>query len=248
MAPRPRLQSALAGLGLTLLLAGALTACATGSGGTPTPATTATGTDDDGAGNEQEVGAAWLDGGRMIGIVTQGSSTCIPVAEEATYEDGVLKVMLVDAEGDTACTADLVPRVSLVGVPEGVDPAEGVEIEVTGDGWHGETELEGVPDLAAGGETDYLPSAGWTDVDGQFVILSWGSSGCPPVIENTEVTSDTDVTVTFATPPADQVCTMDMAPRGLVTAVNGLEDEDAEIFAILTGGEFDDVRVPILPH
>jgi hypothetical protein len=241
MASRTR---ALAGLGLALLLAGALTACATGSGGTPTPASTGTGGDS----NEQDVDAAWLDGGRMVGIVTQGSSTCIPSAEEATYEKGVMEVTLVEPEGDTACTADLVPRVTLVGTPEGVDPAKGVEIEVTGDGWHGDTDLDGVPDLATGGETDYLPSAGWTDVDGQFVILTWGSSSCAPAIENTEVTSATEVTVTFVTPPADQVCTMDMAPRGLVTAVNGLEDEDAGIFAILTGAEFDNVRIPNYPN
>jgi len=242
-----RSRSLIAGIGLALLTAGLLTACATpaGSGGTPTPAGSATGDD---SGNEQEVGAAWLDGGRMVGIVTQGSSTCVPTAEEATYEDGVMKVTLVEPAGDTACTRDLVPRVSLVGTPEGVDPAEGVEIEVSGDGWHGDTELEGVPGLALGGETDYLPSAGWTDVDGQFVILSWGSSSCAPAVENTEVTSATEITVTFVTPPADQVCTMDMAPRGVVAAVTGVEDEDEEIFAILTGAEFDNVRVPIYPN
>ncbi|MFE5407631.1 hypothetical protein [Microbacterium sp. NPDC056569] len=243
-----RSRSLLAGLGLALLAAGLLTACATpaGSGGmNPTPASSGTGDD---SGNEQEVGAAWLDGGRMIGIVTQGSSTCIPVAEEATNEGDVIKVTLVDAEGDTACTADLVPRVTLVGTPADVDPTQDVEIEVTGDGWHGDTDLEGVAGLETGGETDYLPSAGWTDVDGQFVILSWGSSSCAPQIENTEATSATEVTVTFVTPPADQVCTMDMAPRGVVAAVNGLEDEDAETFAILTGGEFDNVRIPIYPN
>ncbi|MDQ7876607.1 hypothetical protein Q9R08_01320 [Microbacterium sp. QXD-8] len=241
-----RSRSLVAGIGLALLAAGLLTACATptGSGGTPSSSATSKGDD----GSEQEVGAAWLDGGRMVGIVTQGSSTCVPVAEEATYANGVMTVTLVDAEGDTACTSDLVPRVSLVGTPEGVDPADGVEIEVTGDGWHGDTDLEGVPGLAVGGETDYLPSAGWTDVDGQFVILSWGSSSCAPAIENTEATSASEVTVTFVTPPADQVCTMDMAPRGVVTAVNGLEDEDAEIFAILTGAEFDNVRIPIYPN
>ncbi|HKP07208.1 MAG TPA: hypothetical protein VJU58_08140 [Microbacterium sp.] len=239
-------RSLLAGLGLAFLAAGLLTACATpaGSGGTPTPAATGSG----GSSDEQEVGAAWLDGGRMIGIVTLGSSTCIPVAEEATYEDDVVKVALVDAEGDKACTADLVPRVTLVGTPEGVDPANGVEIEVSGDGWHGDTDLDGVEGLAVGGETDYLPSAGWTDVDGQFVILSWGSSSCAPQVENTEATSATEVTVTFVTPPADQVCTMDMAPRGVVAAVDGIEDEDAETFAILTGAEFDNIRIPIYPN
>ncbi|MFB7891578.1 hypothetical protein ACFC1I_05205 [Microbacterium sp. NPDC056044] len=242
-----RSRSLFAGLGLALLTAGLLTACATPAGSTgttPTPAST--GTDD--SSKEQDVDAAWLDGGRMIGVVTQGSSTCVPVADEATYVDGVMKVTLVEPEGDKACTRDFVPRVTLVGVPEGVDPAKGVEIEVTGDGWHGDTDLDGVEGLTAGGETDYLPSAGWTDVDGQFVILSWGSSSCAPAVENTEATSATEVTVTFVTPPADQVCTMDMAPRGVVTAVNGLEDEDAGTFAILTGAEFDNVRIPVYPN
>ncbi|MFK4834250.1 hypothetical protein ACI3KY_00815 [Microbacterium sp. ZW T2_14] len=242
-----RSRSLIVAAGIALLAAGLLTACATpaGSGGTPSSSATTQGDDSD----EQEVGAAWLDGGRMIGIVTQGSSTCVPTAEEATYSNGVMKVTLVEAAGTTACTRDLVPRVSLVGTPEGVDPADGVEIEVTtAEGMHGDTDLEGVPDLAVGGETDYLPSAGWTDVDGQFVILSWGSSTCAPVIENTEATGANEVTVTFVTPPASQVCTMDMAPRGVVTAVNGLEDEDADTFAILTGAEFDNVRIPIYPN
>lgn len=241
-----RSRSLAVATGIVLLAAGLLTACATpaGSGGTPSSSATTEGDDS----NEQEVGAAWLDGGRMVGIVTQGSSTCVPTAEEATYANGVMKVTLVEPAADTACTRDLVPRVSLVGTPKGVDPAKGVEIEVTGDGGQGDTDLDGVPDLATGGETDYLPSAGWTDVDGQFVILSWGSSTCAPVIENTEATSASEVTVTFVTPPANQVCTMDMVPRGVVTAVNGLEDEDADTFAILTGAEFDNVRIPIYPN
>lgn len=242
----PRTRTALAGLGLAVLLTGVLTACATGSGGTPTTASSPS--DDDGGSTDQEVGAAWLDGGRAIGIVTQGSSTCIPTAEETTYADGVLNVTLVEVEGDTACTADLVPRVSLVEVPGDVDPTQDLEIEVTGDGWQGDTDLGGVQGLATGGETDYLPSAGWTDVDGQFVILTWGSSSCVPMVENTEATSATEITVTFATPPADQVCTMDMAPRGTVTSVLEVEDEDADVFAILTGAEFDNVRIPIYPN
>jgi hypothetical protein len=240
----PRTRTALAGLGLAVLLTGVLTACATGSGGTPSASTPS----DDGGSTDQEVGAAWLDGGRAIGIVTQGSSTCIPTAEETTYADGVLNVTLVEVEGDTACTADLVPRVSLVEVPGDVDPTQDLEITVTGDGWTGDTDLGGVEGLATGGETDYLPSAGWTDVDGQFVILTWGSSTCVPMVENTEATSATEITVTFATPPADQVCTMDMAPRGTVTSVLEVEDEDADVFAILTGAEFDNVRIPIYPN
>lgn len=243
----PRIRSVLAGLGLAVLLTGVLAACATGSGGTPSTAPTAS-DDDGGSGEEQEVGAAWLDGGRAIGIVTQGSSTCVPTAEETTYADGVLNVTLVDVDGDAACTADLAPRASLVMVPGDVDPTQDLEIKVTGEGWHGDTELGGVAGLTSGGETDYLPSAGFTDVDGQFVILTWGSSSCVPVIENTELTSATEITVTFATPPADQVCTMDMAPRGTVASVLEVEDDSADIFAILTGAEFDNVRIPILPN
>lgn len=241
----PRTRNALAGLGLAVLLTGVLTACATGSGGTPS---TAPPDDDNGSGTEQEVSAAWLDGGRAIGIVTQGSSTCIPTAEETTYDSGVLNVTLVDVEGDTACTADLAPRVSLVMVPGDVDPTQDLEIKVTGDGWTGDTELDGVPGLASGGETDYLPSAGWTDVDGQFVILSWGSSSCVPMVENTELTSDTEITVTFVDPPEDQVCTMDMAPRGTVTAIIDPVDDDTDMFAILEGAEFDNIRIPISPN
>ena len=244
----PRARTALAGLGLAVLLAGVLTACATGSGGTAPSASAGSDSDDDDSSSEQEVGAAWLDGGRAIGIVTQGSSTCIPTAEETTYADGVLNVTLVEVSGDTACTADLVPRVSLASVPGDVDPTKDLEVKVTGDGWTGDTDLSGVDGLTTGGETDYLPSAGWTDTDGQFVILTWGSSTCLPVIENTEATSDTEITVTFMTPPADQVCTMDMAPRGTVASVLEGPDDESDVFAILTGAEFDNIRIPIIAN
>ena len=239
----PRTRSALAGLGLAVLLTGVLAACATGSGGT-TPSASGGGDDDNGPGNEQEVGAAWLDGGRAIGIVTQGSSTCIPTAEETTYADGVLNVTLVEVEGDTACTADLVPRVSLVQVPGDVDPEQDLEVKVTGDGWTGDTDLGGVPGLKTGGETDYLPSAGWTDVDGQFVFLSWGSSTCVPVIEAVAASGPAEVTMIFKTPDDAQVCTMDMAPRTQVAFVDGLE-EDENVQAVLEGAEFDNISIPI---
>lgn len=229
----------LAGVGLAALVTAALAGCATGAGGTPTSSSSPSG-----AGTEIEVDAAWLDGGRVIGLVTQGSSTCVPTAEEAVLNGSVLEVTLVEPPEDTACTRDLVPRVTLVGVPEGVDPAQDLEIEVTGDGYYGDTDLDGVPGLAGGGETDYLPSAGWTDVDGQFVILTWGSSSCPPALEDVAATAPSEVTVTFADPPADQVCTADMAPRGTVAWVDGLQGDD-DVYAILQGAEFDNIRIPI---
>jgi len=245
-----RSRSLAAGLGLALIAAGALTACASpaGSGTASTPSSTPSASAPSGAGGELEVDAAWVDGGRMIALVTEGSSStdCIPVAGDSSYANGVLQVELVAPPADTVCTADYVSRATLVGVPEGVDPTQDLEIRLTG-AYTGDTDLDGVPGLAAGGSTDYLPSAGWAD-DGQFVIVTWGSSTCVPVIADVAATSATEVTVTFADPPADQACTMDMAPRANVAQVTAELDDDAEVFAILTGAEFDNVRIPIVGH
>jgi hypothetical protein len=236
-----------AGIGMLAVLGTALAACATpaGSGGTVTPEETAA---PDVV--EVEVDAAWLDSGRMVGIVTVGSSTCVPMAEPATYADGVLQVTLTE-EPDAACTRDLVPRVTLVDVPDDVDPSQDLEIIVSGetgagDAYAGETSLDGVDGLVRPTDTDYLPTAGWTDVDGQFVILSWGSSSCAPVLEAVEATGPAEVTVTFQTFPENQVCTMDMAPRALVAYVDGVDDSDT--FAVLQGAEFDNVRIPVYPN
>ncbi|WP_127818687.1 hypothetical protein [Microbacterium sp. CPCC 204701] len=239
-----RSRSLAAGLGLALLAAGILTGCATPAGSGPSPSAT---TDD--SMPDSDVSAAWLDNGRMVGVVTLGSSTCVPTAGDVAFADGVLQVELVEPQQATACTHDLVPRATIVALPEGVDPTQELEIRVTGEGYQGDTDLDGVAGLDPSSETDYLPSAGWAD-DGQLVILSWGSSSCAPTLESAEVTSPTEVTVTFAALPADQVCTMDMAPRGAVAQVpdDSALDDDAEVLAILTGGEFDNVRVPIIGH
>ncbi|WP_109209605.1 MULTISPECIES: hypothetical protein [Microbacterium] len=239
-----RSRSLIAAAGLALLTAGLLTACASPAGTGPNSSSPSPSVDDDA--DDMDLEAAWLDGGRMIGLVTYGSSTCVPTAGDVSYADGVLEVELVNPADDTACTMDMVPRVTVVGLPEEADTTQELEIRVTGDGYTGEADLDPVPGLDQSGETDYLPSAGWTDADGQFVILTWGSSTCPAVIENVEG-SGSEVTVTFTTPPADQACTMDMVPRGVVAQVSGVDD-DAEVFAILTGAEFDDVRIPIIGH
>ncbi|NYE18765.1 hypothetical protein [Microbacterium immunditiarum] len=232
-----------------LLFAALLGGCATNPGtATPTPVDDSTvESPDDGSGSDADVKAAWLDGGRMVGIVTQGSSTCVPVADDVELADGVLTVTLV-VPGDRAkpCTRDLVPRVTLVGLPEPVDPSEDLRIVVNGDGFEEDTDLDGVDLPTPEGPTDYLPTAGWTDDDGQFVILSWGSSSCVPVIEDVAATGEAEVTVTFQEPPADQVCTMDIAPRGTVALVEGLDD-DSDVELVLTGGaEFDNIRIPIV--
>ena len=223
-----------------LLAGGALAGCASN------PASTPSSTPTTGDSAEVEIDAAWLDDGRIIGLVTTGSSTCVPAADEATLQaDGSLAVTLVEPDADTACTRDLVPRVTLVEVPEGVDPSKDLAITVTGDGYSGSTDLDGVEGLTGGGMTDYLPSAGWTDTDGQFVLLTWGSSSCVPVISDVTASGPAEVTVTFEAPAADQVCTMDMAPRATVAVVDGLE-EDSDVSLVLAGSpEFDNVRIPI---
>lgn len=243
-----RRRMVLSGFGVAAALALALAGCATpaGTGGTGGATTEPAPAPDASAPVAVEVDAAWLDDGRSIGIVTHGSSTCIPMAEEPTFADGVLTVTLVEPE-NTACTRDLVPRVSLVGVPEGVDPAEDLDIVVTGEGYQGEVELDGVTGLAGpGGETQYAPSAGWTDTDGQFVVLTWGSSSCPPVFQEVVAAGPAEVTATVEEPPADQVCTMDMAPRAAVLIVDGVEADDGVELVITGSPEFADARTPIL--
>lgn len=225
-----RTHSILAVFGMAALLGGVLAGCATSPGG-------------DGTGVELD--AAWLDDGRMIGLITMGSSTCVPYADEPTLDGAVLEVTLIEPEGDTPCTRDLVPRVTLVGVPEGVDPSQDLDIRVSGDGYSGETDLDGVAGLAGpGGITEYAPSAGWADADDTFVILTWGSSSCAPVVESVEATGPAEVTVAFAEFPANQVCTMDMAPRGAVATVSGLE-ADSNVELILTDSVSDPITVPI---
>jgi hypothetical protein len=197
------------------------------------------------SGQQIDVEAAWLDDGRIIAVVTSGSSTCVPTAESAEVNsDGALAVELVEPDADTACTRDLVPRATLVTVPDGVDPSEDLEIWVTGDGYYGDVSLAGVAGLAGpGGTTDYEPTAGWTQQQGQFVILTWGSSGCVPVVETSEVTGEAEVTVTFQEPPADQACTADMAPRTNFAFADGLSGvEDVQL--VLSGDSID-ATIPI---
>jgi hypothetical protein len=234
-------RTARIGLGIAAL-AVALVGCAS------TPATTggtSTAPSDDEL-TEIEVDAAWLDEGRMIGLVTWGSSSCVPTAgETAMLDNGALVVELIEVEGDAPCTADQAPRVTLVGVPEAVDPTQDLEIEVTGEGIVGDTDLDGVPGLdPTNTAAEYMPSAGWTDEDGVFALLTWGSSTCAPVISAVTPTAADEVTVTFETPPADQVCTMDMAPRATLAFVEGLEAEDS-VTAVLDGDEFAGARIPI---
>lgn len=231
MTPTPRRAlAATAALSLAVLLG----ACATPvSGSSPSPTQT--------MGGETEVAAAWLDEGRAIAVVTWGSSTCAPIVGEPSYAAGTLTVELSDVDG-RACTRDYVPRATFVMLPEGVDAAQSLDVTVTG-AYSGTTALAGDAGSAPGGGGDYLPSAGWFDAEG-FVLLSWGSSGCVPQLQSAEATGAAEVTATFVTPPADQVCTADMAPRLTVGAVEGVEARTG-VQLVLVGDDFDNLRIPI---
>lgn len=231
-----RARSIVAVVSSTLLAAGLLAGCASGGGA-------ASSSPSDGTTEPAAMSAAWLDGGSMIALVIPGSSTCVPSADEVEVADGVLSVTLVEPAADTACTRDLVPRGIPVQLPAGIDPAEDLEIVARGEGFAAETVLAGVEGLEPGTGLDGgMPSAGWAG-PGTFALLTWGSSGCPPELDDAAV-SEGEIAVTFATPPADRACTLDMAAR--VTIVEVADAVAGESYdALLSGDVFDGVRVPI---
>lgn len=221
-----------------ILGVGVLAGCATGAGGTsetPTP-------DASESVSSADVQAAWLDAGRGIAVITSGSSTCPPTAiEMPTLEGRVLTVPLAESTR-SACTRDFVPRATLVALPEGVDPTQGLQIAITG-AVEGETILAGLPEAPAP-VPEFSPSAGWVD-SSTVALLTWGSSGCPPVVE-TVTAAEGDVVIGFATPPADQVCTADMAPRVTLAEVGSVAP-DGPVQLVLSGGNVaSDGPIPVL--
>lgn len=184
--------------------------------------------------------AAWLDDGRLFALVSWGSSTCVPIVDEVSADGQKVTVSLVDAPADdeqeVPCTADLAPRASIGGLPEGVDPTKDVEFVVTLGELTEDVELDGNAALTGvpGESTDYAPSAGWFDDEG-IVLLTWGSSSCAPVVDDIEV-QDGGATVTFAT--VEGACTMDMVPRATLLGV-GDHDDDAPFTLTLVGDNLD---------
>jgi len=161
-----------------------------------------------------DIEAGWLDGGRMIAVVTWGSSTptCRPAQSDALADGQTVMITLTDPEeASEGCDSDLVPRATIVMVPEGVDVTQDVELEVSYGDIRGDADLEGL-DAAPQGTGEQQSSAGWFDDDG-IVLLTWGSSSCPPAPEQVVQAKD-QISVSFASD--DRVCTMDFAPRATV--------------------------------
>lgn len=217
-----------------LLVAG----CTTGPGSeTPTssPAPSAGNVDD-----QNDVEGALLDGGRMFAVITWGSSSCVPQVDQVSAKGQTVTVSLVDPDGaDKVCTADFSPRASVGALPEGVDPTADITLNVTYGDIADDVDLDGDPAATGtpGTSTEYLPSAGWFD-DGGLVLLTWGSSSCPPVVESLEGSGNAG-TATFVT-DANQVCTMDMAPRATMLDFGDDTVEDDGTFTLtLVGGGLD---------
>jgi hypothetical protein len=235
-----RTLSSLAGLGALLLAAGALAGCATGG---PAPAITLDPSET--AAEEVAVDAAWLDGGASVAVLLEGSSTCVPMADDVRYADGVLSVSMLEPSSDTACTRDLVLRGVPVALPADVDPTQDLRIDVVGDGYTGTTDLAGAEGATPGaGAEEGTPSAGWASAAGTFALLTYGSSSCRPQVQDAAVAAPGQIAVTFATPPADQVCTADYAPRVTVVTVADVETGTA-YSASLTGEGFEATPVVI---
>jgi len=189
--------------------------------------------------------AAWLDGGRGIGLVTYGSSSlaCTPTAQDVSADGQTITVTLADSDPNAACTMDFAPRATFVGVPEGVDPTKDVTVIFHGGGFQGRLPLAGGSALRAGGSSDGKPSAGWFSENG-ILLLTWGSSTCRPVVS--DLVEDQDkkgATVTFQT-DATQVCTMDFVPRITVLGVNAPADPSG--YSLTLKGDHLDGKVTVI--
>lgn len=169
--------------------------------------------------------AAWLDGGRGIGLVTFGSSSlaCTPVVQDVKAEGQTISVMLAEPDQNAICTADLAPRATFIDVPESVDPGKDVTVSFDGGGFQGRLPLAGNSALSASGTSDGKPSAGWYSDTG-ILLLTWGSSTCRPVVSDLAENQDKKgAAVTFQT-DATAICTKDFVPRVTVLGVNAPAD------------------------
>lgn len=191
-----------------------------------------------------DVEAAWLDDGRMVAVVTWGSSSCVPTATDITADGQTVTVTLSEEYGDQICTADLAPRASLVALPAGIDPTRDIDLIVTRSDRTDDVDLDGAPALTGvpGESTDFTPSAGWFD-DGYLVLLTWGSSTCPPIIDDIAVAGAAG-TVTFRT--EDRPCTKDMAPRLIELHLGELDDDADDDFMLTLVGDGLDATVPVI--
>lgn len=227
---RTRILPSTTALAAGILLIVGLAGCAQSpSAPASAPAPTSTAGSSVDAPDAGDVEVAWLDEGRSFAIVTYGSSTCVPQMQSVSSEGQTVEVTLADPDA-AECTADLAPRASVSVMPVEVDVTKDVEVRVVYGDLTEDAELDALSAEPVGA-TSMQPSAGWFD-DAGIVLLTWGSSTCPPIVSGVEQT-DAGATVTFA--ESDRVCTMDMAPRATVIGLEKPVDDDAAFTLTLTG-------------
>jgi len=189
-----------------------------------------------------DLGAAWLDDGRAIAVITWGSSTptCRPAQVETDAEGQEISVTMHDhPDASKGCDSDLTPRADLIMVPEGVDATKDVTLKIAHEDHSGTVILPALASAALStGAQD--PSAGWFADDG-IVLLSWGSSSCRPHVEKVTMT---DAGATVALASSTGMCTMDMAPRVTPILLPEAVDRDADFELTLVGGP--DATIPVL--
>lgn len=228
---RTRLILTASVLGLAALLSGCATTAATSPTNSPDATTAPTENPEETTTPEADFTAGWLASGTMIGVVTTGSSTCVPIVESVEGSGDTVTVTLADPEPSTPCTRDLQPRITGVGLPEGVDATKLLVLDVT------YNDITASIDLAASTApaTDPLemaPSAGYAGPN-TIGLVTYGSSTCVPTVESAEPGDDaSNLVVTFATADANKPCTMDMAPR--VTVVHA--DSGVKTLTVVDAG------------
>jgi hypothetical protein len=227
---RTRLIVAVAG---SFVVAAALAACATPAAGGAAPGGGA-----DAVTPAARVDAGWLDGGATIGLVTYGGPMCTAEVEDVRMDDGVL-VAGLQRSAEALCLDE--PRALEVPVPEGVDATADQRLRVELEDMRTDIAL---PAYSGGSVESFESSASW--IGGHVIALrTWGSSSCLPVVADTRVASPASVLVRFEIPPADQVCTMDMAPQLTVVQLDpdAVVDRDATVsFGVLDAAETVPIR------
>lgn len=179
--------------------------------------------------------ATWLnDSG--IALVTWGSSSlaCTPAVADVQADGQTLAVTFTEPPAGTMCTADFSPRATYIAVPKGVDPTRDVTVSFQGAGFQGRVPLEGNSALT-GTPVEGARGAGWF-APGGIVLLTWGSSTCPPVVQTTAEAKG-GATVTFQT-DATKMCTRDFVPRLTVLDVTAPADP-AGYLLTLSGDSLD---------
>ncbi len=201
-------------IGSVLAVAALLTGCATNTAApgeapqSPTPTPTEPSMSGDWTASPpslENASVVWLDGGKALGVVTwgSGSRSCYPVVQDVTVANQDIDVVLAAPTVDGVCTQDLREQLLLVGLPEGVDSKAAATVTLSTAQESQEIALAARPADAATTPAGEL-SATLTPLG--VVLISYGSSSCPPVVDTIDGT-----TVTFTT--IEQACTMDYSPR-----------------------------------